>query len=536
MTKWWQERVVYQIYPRSFQDSNGDGIGDIKGIISRLESLKELGIGILWLSPVYRSPDEDNGYDISDYKDIDPRYGTMEDMDALLAECKRLDIKLVMDLVINHTSDQHEWFQASRKKQDPYTDYYIWRKGNGKKLPNNWTSFFGEKCWEYDEERKEYYLHLFAKGQPDLNYNNPKIIEEIKDILRFWLDKGVSGFRCDVINVLYKTSLEDGKFRFILKGSEHYISQPGLHKILKELKADVLDNYDCFTVGETVFVTTEMAKELCYDELNMLFSFAHMDTDHYIVKWFKRRFHAGRFGNVIAKWQNALEWNANYLENHDQPRSVSRFGNDTEYWEKSSKLLCTMLLTLRGTPYIFQGQEIGMTNFDYKDMEDVEDVESHNIYRLAKKLHIPKRYRWRMIQKASRDNARTPMQWNSDKNAGFTKGTPWLKVNDNYSRINVDSQVNDAGSIRSYYKNMIALRSGSDVLKQGIFKLIKATKHLFIYERELDGRRLKILLNFSKQTQKVPCEGRIMISNYYRTEYDGLLQPYESIVLEVGND
>lgn len=536
MTKWWQERVVYQIYPRSFQDSNSDGIGDIKGIISRLESLKELGIGILWLSPVYRSPDEDNGYDISDYKDIDPRYGTMQDMDALIAECKRLDIKLVMDLVINHTSDQHAWFQASRKKQDPYTDYYIWRKDNGEKLPNNWTSFFGEKCWEYDEERKEYYLHLFAKGQPDLNYNNPKIIEEIKDILRFWLDKGVSGFRCDVINVLYKTSLEDGKFRFILKGSEHYISQPGLHKILKELKTDVLDKYDCFTVGETVFVTTNMAKELCDDELNMLFSFAHMDTDHYIVKWFKRRFHAGRFGNVIAKWQNALEWNANYLENHDQPRSVSRFGNDTDYWEKSSKLLCTMLLTLRGTPYIFQGQEIGMTNFDYTGMEDVEDVESRNIYRLAKKLHIPKRYRWRMIQKASRDNARTPMQWNNHKNAGFTDGIPWLKVNSNYKEINVNSQINDVGSIRSYYKKMIALRSSSDVLQQGSFKLVKATKHLFIYERVLGSKTLKVVLNFSKRVQNAPYDGRILMSNYDRTKYDGVLQPYESIVLEAQND
>ncbi len=535
MTKWWHTRIVYQIYPRSFQDSNNDGIGDIKGIISRIENLKELGVGILWLSPVYRSPDEDNGYDISDYKDIDPRYGTINDMDALLAACKRLDIKLVMDLVINHTSSQHEWFQASRRREDPYTDYYIWRKGDGKKLPNNWTSFFGEKCWEFDEVRQEYYLHLFAKGQPDLNYNNPKIIEEIKDILRFWLDKGVSGFRCDVINVLYKTSLEDGKKRLILTGSEHYISQPGLHNILKELRRDVLDNYDCFTVGETVFVTTETAKDLCGgDELDMIFSFEHMDTDQYIVKWFRRRFHAGRFAKVIAKWQNELDWNANYFENHDQQRCVSRFGNDSDYWKKSAKMLCTLLLGLRGTPYIYQGQEIGMTNFDFESMDDIEDVESHNIYALAKKLGIPKFYRWKMIKNSSRDNCRTPMQWSSDKNGGFTEGVPWLKVNKNHKKINMEMQIDDENSIRSYYKKMIALRTSSDVLINGSFKLIKANKRLFLYERELNDRRLIVLLNFSTKNQKAFYKGDVIISNYDRSEYDGTLEPYEAIVLEAG--
>lgn len=536
MAKWWQDRVVYHIYPRSFQDTNGDGIGDIPGIISHLDELKDLGIGIIWLGPVYRSPDADNGYDISDYRDIDPRYGTMADMDILIEEAAKRDIKIVMDLVINHTSDEHEWFKQSRDKNSPYRDYYIWRpaKENGD-LPNNWTSFFGEDCWEYDEKSDEYYLHLFAKKQPDLNYYNPKVLEEIKGILKFWLNKGIAGFRCDVINVLYKSSLNDGKKKLVLTGSEYYISQPGTHKILQELRRDVLDHYDCFTVGETVFVTPQMGRELCDEsrkELNMIFSFEHMETDQYIVKWFKRRFNAGRFGKTLAKWQNALEWNANYLENHDQPRGVSRFGNDKEYWAESAKLLCAMQMTLRGTPFVYQGQEIGMTNFDFKSMDEVEDVESHNIYRLAKKLHIPKFYRWHMIRTASRDNGRTPVQWNSDENAGFTTGTPWLGINSNYKSINMTDQMDDPKSVRSFYKQMIALRANSDVLKQGTFRLICANCRLFIYERELDGKTIRILLSFTKRRQKAEFSGKVLLSNYDRTAYDGRLSPYEAIIIE----
>lgn len=536
MAKWWQDRVVYHIYPRSFQDTNGDGIGDIPGIISHLDELKDLGIGIIWLGPVYRSPDADNGYDISDYRDIDPRYGTMADMDRLIEEAAARDIKLVMDLVINHTSDEHEWFKQSRDKNSPYRDYYIWRPGkeNGD-LPNNWTSFFGEDCWEYDEKSGEYYLHLFARKQPDLNYYNPKVLEEIKDILRFWLDKGIAGFRCDVINVLYKSSLADGKKRLVLTGSEYYISQPGTHKILQELRREVLDHYDCFTVGETVFVTPQMGRDLCDEsrkELNMIFSFEHMETDQYIVKWFKRRFNAGRFGKTIAKWQNALEWNANYLENHDQPRGVSRFGNDKEYWAESAKLLFAMQMTLRGTPFVYQGQEIGMTNFDFISMDEVEDVESHNIYKLAKKLHIPKFYRWYMIRTASRDNGRTPVQWNSEENAGFTTGTPWLGINSNYASINMADQMDDPHSVRSFYKTMISLRANSDVLKQGSFTLICASRHLFIYERELNGKIIRILLNFSKRRQKVQFTGKVLLSNYDRTDYDSSLSPYEAIIIE----
>lgn len=536
MVNWWQKRVVYQIYPRSFQDTNGDGVGDIPGIIAHLDELSDLGVGIIWLSPVYKSPNADNGYDISDYRDINPEYGDMEDMDRLISEANKRGIKIVMDLVINHTSDEHEWFRQSRDKDSPYRDYYIWRKAkeNGQP-PNNWTSFFAEDCWEYDDKSGEYYLHLFDKKQPDLNYYNPKVLEEIKDILRFWLDKGISGFRCDVINIIYKSSLEDGKKKLVLTGSEHYISREGTHEVLRILRKDVLSQYDCFTVGETVFVTPKMGKDLCdksRGELDMIFSFEHMETDQFVVKWFKRKFCAKRFGETIAKWQNALEWNSTYLENHDQPRSVSRFGDDGEYWAESAKMLCTMMLTLRGTPYIFQGQEIGMTNFDFKSLDEVEDVESHNVYKMAKRLGIPAFYRWKMIQRTSRDNARTPVQWSDEKNAGFTTGTPWLGINKNYKRINMASQMHDKNSIRSYYKKMIAYRDGSDILLEGTFKKLETKKNVFIYKRCLDGKCLTILLNFSKRHQKASYGGSVALSSYGREVYDGVLKPYEAVILE----
>ena len=542
MAKWWQERVVYHIYPRSFADTNADGIGDLPGIIGKLDYLAELGVGIIWLGPVYRSPDADNGYDISDYRDIDPKFGTMADMAKLIEQAAQRDIRVVMDLVINHTSDEHPWFVQSRDKQSPYRDYYIWRPGKtdarGKRLPpNNWSSFFGEGCWEFDEKSGEYYLHLFAKKQPDLNYENPQVLEEIKDIMRFWLDKGIAGFRCDVINIISKSSLADGKKKLVLTGSEHYLSQPGAHEILRTLRSEVLRGYDCFTVGETVFVTPAMAKELCDEsrgELDMIFSFEHMETDQYIVKWFKRRFHAGRFGKTISKWQNALEWNANYLENHDQPRSVSRFGDDKAFPEASAKLLCTMLLSLRGTPFIYQGQEIGMTNFDFTDMSQIKDVESHNIYALAKRMHIPAFYRWRMIRTASRDNGRTPMQWSGEANAGFTSGKPWIGVNKNHKHINVAAQKDDPDSVLSFYQQMIALRANSDVLKYGTFTLICASKNLFVFERTYEGRTYRVLLNFSKQLQKAPCDGTVLISGYGRTTYDGVLQPYEAVIIDKG--
>ncbi len=536
--KWWKERVVYQIYPRSFCDSNGDGIGDIPGIIGKLDVLKDLGVGVLWLSPVYCSPNEDNGYDISDYRNINPEFGTMADMERLIAEAGKRGIRIVMDLVVNHTSKEHEWFQKSRDKNSPYRDYYIWRPGKGEgKPPNNWTSFFAEDCWEYDERSGEYYLHLFARGMPDLNYHNPRVVEEVKDILRFWLNKGVAGFRCDVINIIYKTSLADGKRRLILTGSEHYISQPGCHRLLNEFRRDVLDGYDCFTVGETVFVTPQMGRDLCdpkRKELDMIFTFEHMETDQIIVKWFKTRFQLQKFAKTIAAWQQALDWNANYLENHDQPRSVSRFGDDQAYWKESAKLLLTMLLTLRGTPFLYQGQEIGMTNFDFASMNDIKDVESHNVYRLATKLRLPRGYRWKMMQRTSRDNARTPVQWDDTKNAGFTTGTPWIRLNANYKTINMAQQMGDEASIRSFCKTLITLRANDEVLLYGEFSVLAVTKELFAYRRTLAGKAYTVLLNWSKQTIEADYRGKMALSNYGDGAYTGTLRPYEAVLLYNG--
>jgi len=538
MAKWWQERVVYQIYPRSFQDTNGDGIGDIPGIIAHLDDLKDLGVGILWLSPVYPSPNADYGYDISDYCAINPEFGTMEDMERLIAEAGKRDIKIIMDLVINHTSDEHPWFIRSRDKQSPYRDYYIWRPGKNGKPPNNWMSFFGGSTWEYDEKSGEYYLHLFSKKQPDLNWRNPKVMEEIQNVMRFWLDKGIAGFRCDVINLLYKTSLENGRIRLAmaLPGSEHYVSQEGTHEILRTLRREVLDHYDCFTVGETVFVTTEDAKLLCGSdrrELDMVFFFEHMETDAF-AKWIRRKFNPARFARVISRWQNSLEWNANYLENHDQPRSVSRFGDDRRYHAESAKMLGTLLLTLRGTPFIYQGQEIGMTNFDFTGIDQVRDVESHNIYNLAKRLHIPEQLRWKIIKPTSRDNARTPMQWDSSPNAGFTTGRPWIDVNGNYRTINVASQMNDPNSIRNWYKKLITLRNTDKTLIYGDFKALEITRRVFVYRRELEGRSVTVLLNFSEKPQKADYSGRLIVSSYGRQSYKGVLEPYEAVLLENG--
>ena len=532
--KWWKEGVVYQIYPRSFQDTNGDGIGDLQGIIEHLDDLKELGIGTIWLSPVYKSPNADNGYDISDYRCIHPDYGTMEDMDRLIIEVKKRNIRLIMDLVINHTSDEHPWFQASRDPDSPYRDYYYWREGVSGKAPNNWTSFFAEDCWEYDAQSDAYYLHLFAKKQPDLNYHNPKVLEEIKDIMRFWLNKGISGFRCDVINIIYKTSLENGKKKLILTGSEHYISQDGAHVILRSLRRDVLKNFDCFTVGETVFVTPEMGRDLCDDsreELDMIFSFEHMETDQFFVKWFKRKFSPERFMKILSKWQNALDWNANYLENHDQPRSVSRFGNDGKYWVESAKMLATLLLTLRGTPFLYQGQEIGMTNFDFNSMDELRDIESFNVDKMAKGFLLPEKMRFNMMRATSRDNSRTPYQWNRENNAGFSTGIPWINVNKNYFKINFLEQKANSASILSYYKKAIKVRSENDVLIYGTFEVKRTSGSIFIYQRKLSGEKATVILNFGAKTHTVNTTGKVLLSNYDKEYFNGILMPYEAVVL-----
>ncbi|MDR0376187.1 MAG: alpha-glucosidase [Spirochaetaceae bacterium] len=548
MAVWWKERVVYQIYPRSFQDSNGDGIGDIPGIISRLDTLKDLGAGILWLSPMYPSPDADNGYDISDYRGIDPKFGTMADMEALIAEAGKRDIRIIMDLVINHTSDEHEWFQKSRDPASEYRDYYIWRppRKNGG-LPNNWRGFFVEDAWEFDERSGEYYLHLFHKKQPDLNYKNPRVIEEVKGVLRFWLDKGVAGFRCDVINVLYKTSLADGKKGGILPGLEWYKCQEGNHEILRELRRHVLDGRDCFTVGEAVMVNLEEAKLLCDEsrhELNMAFYFDHLEVDRRIAKYIPKRFKAATLLERLAKWQRGLEWNAVYLENHDQSRIVSHYGDDGAYWERSAKLLAVLELTLRGTPFIYQGQELGMTNFDFTGFGEVDDVESHNMNALLKRYHVPAAFRWKWISAASRDNARTPMQWSAEPGAGFTTGKPWLGINANHKRINYEAQAEAPGSVRNFYKKLIALRASSETLKYAPFTPQYARGPVIAYNREGEDEVWTVILNFSGKRADLAGAlraagadrgagpgGVIAASNTGRTDLMGNLEPWEAAVV-----
>ena len=533
-TPWWKRKIIYQIYPMSFCDSNGDGIGDLPGIISKLDYLQRLGVGALWLSPVYPSPNKDNGYDISDYCEIHPNYGTLADMDRLIAEAKKRDIRIITDLVINHTSDRHEWFQKSRRREEPYTDFYIWRKGEKGKKPTNWGSFFGEDCWEYDEARGEYYLHLFAKEQPDLNYHNEKVIAAIEDVMRFWLDRGVAGFRCDVINIIYKEAIKNGRWRPALTGCEYYLSTPGCHRVLHRLNRDVLSRYDAFTVGETVFVTPKMADDLVNpqrEELCTVFSFEHMETDCFKIKWFLRKFKPDRFFACLTKWQNVLPWNTVYFENHDQPRSVSRYGNDAEYHDQSAKALATLLLTLRGTPFLYEGEEIGMTNFDFPDMEKVRDVESINIWNMGKRLHLPYGLRWQMIKTKSRDNARTPMQWDDSINGGFSAGTPWLSVNGNYPRINVKRQEDDPGSVLSYYRQLIAFRNGSRVLQEGDFTELYRKNSVYAYRRACDGEALTIVISLAEGERKNPASGEVVCSNYGRETAPARLAPYEALVL-----
>ena len=545
--KWWQKAVIYQIYPRSFCDSNGDGIGDLQGIISKLDHLAELGIDVIWLSPVYASPNEDNGYDISDYCSIHPDYGTMDDFDELVREASSRGISIIMDLVINHTSTEHEWFQKSRQKIEPYTNYYFW-SDTWAGTPNNWTGFFGGGCWEKDKVRGASYLHLFAPHQADLNYHEPKVFEEVEKILRFWLDKGVKGFRCDVINVLYKDNLANGKKKMILTGSEHYLSLPGTHEILHKIHR-IMEEYDAFTVGETVFVDTKEANLLTAperEELNMVFGFEHMEIDQIIVKWFHTRFHWDKFMQVLDRWQKEVGWNTLYLENHDQPRSVSRFGSQ-KYPEASAKLLATLLLSLRGTPFIFEGQEIGMRNFDYESMDEVRDVESLNVYRILSKAHVPARLKWYMIRNVSRDNARTPMQWSDGAYAGFMPADPecepWLKINSNYKEINVKAQREDPDSVLSCYKTLLALRKTTPDLIEGDYRFLSGTSKYSLYQRG----KLKVLLNHSDE--KLPLStlrkylpelrrGEVSIlfstdnKNVAFSRKKAVLQPWQAVILK----
>jgi len=542
-TDWYKDAVIYQIYPRSFCDSNNDGFGDINGIISKLDYLKGLGVNCVWLSPVYCSPQEDNGYDISDYYNIYHRFGTMDDFKYMLAEMHKRGIRLIMDLVVNHTSSEHEWFkQAISDKDSKYRDYYIFKKGkkNGKKPPNNWTGFFGGSAWERVGDSEDYYLHLFAKGQPDLNWENPKVRTEVKDILKFWLDMGVDGFRCDVITLISKK--QDFKSRFptlALCGKDAYINGPRLHEFLQELDREVFSKYDVMTVGETVMSSLDEAEKLVnpeHHELTMIFNFDHTDTDNYMgVKYLRKKFRTKNLQKVVTKWQTSLHdcgWNSLFIENHDQRRSVGRFGTSEEYRKEGAKMLATLYFLLQGTPFIYEGQEIGMTNAHFKSIDEIVDIEAHNMYKLAKSNMLLGMLIRGSIFDVSRDNARTPMQWDESKYAGFSTAEPWLRVNDNYKSINTKESISDLDSIYNYYKRLIKFRIGNEVIKNGTYEVIlKKRKNIFAYVRKYRDEELIVICSFSKKDKKIKkleeFKNYNLVMSNYKDNISGVLKPYE---------
>ncbi len=551
---WWKESVVYQIYPRSFKDSNGDGIGDLNGITGKLDYLKELGIDVIWLSPVYQSPNDDNGYDISDYRAIMEEFGTMEDYDRMLSEAHQRGIKIVMDLVVNHTSDEHHWFVESRKSKDnPYRDYYIWREGKNGKEPNNWGSCFSGPAWQYDETTEMYYLHLFSKKQPDLNWDNPKVRQEVFDMMNWWLDKGVDGFRMDVISLISKDpSFPDG-----VPGINGYASfnepanGPHVHEYLQEMRRKVLDGRETLTVGECSGVTLEEAKKYARSdgrELNMVFQFEHMDVDaDGANKWSDKKMDLRDLKEVLSRWQKGLQdvaWNSLFWENHDQPRSVSRFGEDGEYRELSAKMLATCLHMMQGTPYIYQGEELGMTNVPFRDIEDFRDLDSINAYHeLVGQGVFTEAEMMKYLRYKSRDNARTPFQWNAERNAGFTEGTPWIMVNPNYREINAEEQMAREDSVFHYYQKLIRLRKEQEIIVYGTYDLLLPDdRELYVYTRALGAEKLLVACNFYGGTRTLPLpEGwcaqkmEVMIGNYEdaAAAEEICLRPYEAVVFRM---
>ncbi len=516
---WWKEGIVYQIYPRSFKDSNGDGLGDLRGIIDKLDYLQNLGISIVWLCPVYESPNDDNGYDISDYQAIMDEFGTLQDWDELLEGMHQRGIKLLMDLVVNHTSDEHPWFVESKKDTDsPARDLYIWRPGKDGGPPNNWESLFGGSAWEYDDATGEYYLHLFSKKQPDLNWENPALRERIYAMMRWWLDKGIDGFRMDAINLISKVPglpdapiTTDTPYQFV---GDRAFNGPRLYEFLLEMKTRVLADYDVVTVGEASLVTTEHGVDITHEEtgsLNMLFQFEHMDIDKDLKsvspRWSVSPWSLLDLKRVMTRWQKDLEgkgWNSQYLSNHDLPRAVSRFGDDGAYHVQSAKLLAIFLHMLQGTPYIYQGEEIGMTNVAFPSVDDYRDIETLNMYKeFTEDRGLEPDAVMALIHAKSRDNARTPMQWNDSDNAGFTTGTPWIGLNPNYSEINVEAALGDPDSVFYTYQRLIALRRELPVVTYGIYDLLLPDhEQIYAFTRTLGDERLLVLLNFSPDTAR----------------------------------
>lgn len=550
---WWKEAVVYQIYPRSFMDSNGDGIGDLQGIISRLDYLKYLGIDVIWLSPVYKSPNDDNGYDISDYRDIMDEFGTMEDFDELLTKAHERGIKIVMDLVVNHTSDEHKWFMESRKSTDnAYRDYYIWREGKDAQTPpNNWGSCFGGSAWQYDEETSMYYLHLFSKKQPDLNWDNPMVRKEVFDMMTWWCEKGIDGFRMDVISMISKTKeMPDGEVNGLYGDFGPYcVHGPHVHQYLQEMNEKVLSKYDIMTVGETSGVTTELAKQYAGEnthELDMVFQFEHVEGDGKYGKWTDEKIPLTTLKKTLSRWQVDLygqAWNSLFWDNHDQPRAVSRFGDDRpQYREVSAKMLATCLHMLQGTPYIYQGEELGMTNYPFLSPDDFRDIESINAYKeWCTDGQLSHEVFWPCITFKSRDNARTPVQWDDSAQAGFTTGTPWITVNPNYKEINAKAETANPNSVFHYYKKLIALRKENPIMVYGKYELLLPdSEELFVYTRTLEQEKLLVVCSFCDHETvfTIPDEfvGTTCLISNMANEYgkvEIVLQPYEAFVLHL---
>jgi oligo-1,6-glucosidase len=552
--RWWKESVVYQIYPRSFCDSNGDGIGDLNGITGKLDYLKELGIDVIWLSPVYKSPNDDNGYDISDYQAIMDEFGTMEDFDRMLATAHEKGIKIMMDLVVNHTSDEHKWFIESRKSTDnPYRDYYIWRpaKEDGS-LPNNWGSCFSGPAWEYDKTTDMYFLHLFSKKQPDLNWDNPAVRQDVFDMMNWWLKKGVDGFRMDVISLISKEPGLPDKEPGINGYATFNVSAngPHVHEYLQEMRQKALNNADTITVGECSGVTLEEAKKYARSdekELNMVFQFEHMDvdSDEKAGKWTTRKMDLRDLKKILTRWQKGLQdiaWNSLYWENHDQPRSVSRFGNDSdEYREISAKMLATCIHMMQGTPYVYQGEELGMTNCPFNTLDNFRDLESINAFHeLTEQGKMTEEDMMAAIGYKGRDNARTPMQWDDSAYAGFSTTNPWIMVNPNYTKINAKDQVNREDSVFKYYQKLIKLRHESELIVYGTYDLIlDDDKDIYAYIRTLGDEKLIVYCNFSENTREVELpeefvNKKVLISNYSDAKANQkiTLRPYEAIVIQ----
>ena len=543
---WWKEAVVYQIYPRSFQDSNGDGVGDLQGIIQKLDYIKRLGVDAVWLNPIYKSPNDDGGYDISDYCSIQPEFGSLKDFEDLLSGLHARGLKLIMDLVLNHSSDEHPWFLESRKSKDnPYRDYYFWKSGKNGGAPNNWPSFFGGSAWQLDEATGEYYLHLFSRKQPDLNWENPKLRKEIQDLMKFWLDKGVDGLRLDVISAISKRidfpDTDTPDFNETIK--KYYANGPRLKEYIKEAKEKIWSKYNVMTVGEGPGITPQNALDYL-DEANgldMIFHFGHMFMDQGAggrfdpIPWSMTD-----FKKVFKTWDDTFEkrgWGSVFLGNHDFPRMVSRWGNDKQYWEKSSKLLITLLLSMRGTPFVFQGDEIGMTNATLNAIDESKDIETITGWREAKNRGVSESDFLKVANYAGRDNARTPMQWNAGHEGGFTNGKPWMNVNPNVSSINVETQQRDQNSILNYFTQMVAIRKSNPVLTYGKYTPQEtAHEKLFVFNRELGKENVLIMLNFSDHTVKFQKIGfgikDRLIGNYVDMDSEQI-RPWEALVFKV---